>query len=74
MNLVKLMNLNVPYKALFMRNTGDNTPDETLKRNWLIGYPLIMERVLFIIDDRQKIVDMWRREGFTCFQVAPGNF
>jgi hypothetical protein len=26
------------------------------------------------VDDRQKVVDMWRAEGLTCFQVAPGDF
>lgn len=29
---------------------------------------------LYIYDDRQKVVDMWRSKGLTCFQVAPGNF
>ena len=30
--------------------------------------------VLMCVDDRQKVVDMWRSEGLTCFQVAPGDF
>ena len=30
--------------------------------------------VLMTVDDRQKVVDMWRAEGLTCFQVAPGDF
>ena len=27
-----------------------------------------------VADDRQKVVDMWREIGLTCFQVAPGDF
>ena len=25
-------------------------------------------RVLFVVDDRQRVVDMWRAEGITCLQ------
>ena len=32
------------------------------------------DKVLFVLDDRQQVVDMWRRNGLTCLQVAPGNF
>ena len=27
-----------------------------------------------IFDDRKKVVDMWRQEGLTCFEVEEGNF
>lgn len=30
--------------------------------------------VLYVLDDRQQVVDMWRAIGLTCFQVAIGNF
>jgi hypothetical protein len=61
----------VPFNNLRMRPEKDYTPDDELKRGWLksLGY-----LPLFVLDDRQKVVDMWRREGLTCFQVAPGNF
>ena len=58
----------------FMRPDGDYTPDEVLKRGWLESRPKILERVFLVIDDRQKVVDMWREMGLTCFQVAPGKF
>ena len=32
------------------------------------------DRVLFVLDDRDQVVDMWRRNGLTCFQVAEGDF
>jgi len=27
-----------------------------------------------VFDDRQQVVDMWRANGLTTFQVADGNF
>ena len=48
-------------------------PDEILKKEMLDTF-VDKEYVLMTVDDRQKVVDMWRAEGLTCFQVAPGNF
>lgn len=57
------------FHALFLlRQENDNTPDQELKRAWLHAYG--KERVLFTVDDRQKVVDMWREEGITCLQCA----
>ena len=63
---------NVPWSRLFMRPIKDFTPDDVLKQNWLndIG----KDDVLCTFDDRNKVVDMWRNNGITCFQVADGNF
>ena len=30
--------------------------------------------VFAVFDDRQQVVDMWRQNGLTCFQVADGDF
>jgi hypothetical protein len=57
---------------LLMRPENDYTPDDQLKAKWLDE--LGAHNVLFTVDDRQKVVDMWRSRGLTCFQVAPGNF
>jgi len=29
---------------------------------------------LFVLDDRDQVVNMWREQGFKCLQVAEGNF
>jgi hypothetical protein len=63
---------NVPYNHLRMRAAGDFTLDEELKRQWITEYDL--SQILCVLDDRQKVVDMWRSLGLTCFQVAPGDF
>ena len=48
-------------------------PDEILKKKMLDTF-VDKDDVLMCVDDRQKVVDMWRDEGLTCFQVAPGDF
>jgi beta-phosphoglucomutase-like phosphatase (HAD superfamily) len=64
----------IPYEQLIMRHVGDFRPDDVLKRHWLVNGTLPKERVLMVFDDRDKVVEMWRREGLTCAQVAPGDF
>ena len=48
-------------------------PDEILKKEMLDTF-VDKDDVFMTVDDRQKVVDMWRAEGLTCFQVAPGDF
>jgi len=57
---------------LWMRPQGSFTPDDVLKRTWLDE--LGADNVFCVFDDRDKVVRMWRDNGLTCFQVAPGNF
>lgn len=59
---------------LRMREHDDFTPDDILKKSWLDEFFPDKSQVLCVFDDRDKVVNMWRREGLTCFQVAPGNF
>ena len=60
------------YK-LYMRKDGDFRPDHEVKQE-ILDSSIDKDRVLFVLDDRQQVVDMWRRNGLTCFQVAEGNF
>mgnify|MGYP001365343870 FL=1 len=48
-------------------------PDEILKKEMLDTF-VDIDDVFMCVDDRQKVVDMWRENGLTCFQVAPGDF
>ena len=48
-------------------------PDEILKKKMLDTF-VDKDDVFLTVDDRQKVVDMWRDNGLTCFQVAPGDF
>ena len=57
-----------------MRDHGDYTSDDELKWRWLQDARREGQGPDLVFDDRQKVVDMWRRKGVTCFQVAEGNF
>lgn len=65
----------VQFDQIKMR---ENTPkgkyisDIDLKQKWLneIG----QENILCVFDDRKKLVEMWRKNNLTCFQVAEGDF
>ena len=48
-------------------------PDEILKKHMLDLFVDIND-VFLVVDDRQKVVDMWRSLGLTVFQVAEGDF
>ena len=54
-----------------MRPDKDYTPDDILKEQWLKNCP---HKIDLVIDDRKKVVEMWRRNGIICAQVAPGDF
>lgn len=64
----------VPYDGLTMRPTGNFVDDHLLKPQWAEEMMLTPDRVLCIFEDRQRMVDRWRQLGYSCFQVAPGNF
>ena len=56
---------------LLMRETGDSRPDEIVKKEMLDKIQTFY-KVIVVFDDRQKVVDMWRANGLTCFQVNAG--
>jgi predicted kinase len=60
--------------SLHMRPEGDKRPDEIIKKE--LYYQIVDGRynVLFILDDRKKVIDMWRSLGLPCFEVRPGYF
>jgi len=48
-------------------------PDEILKKAMLDTFVDIND-VFLVVDDRDKVVKMWRELGLNTFQVAPGDF
>ncbi len=48
-------------------------PDEILKKKMLDLF-VNSNDVFLVVDDRDKVVKMWRDLGFKTFQVAKGNF
>lgn len=51
---------------VLLRPRGSAVKDTELKRRWLHGFG--KEKILFAVDDRKRVVDMWREEGITCLQ------
>lgn len=62
------------YTKLFMRKEGDNRPDEVVKEEIFNKNIRGNYNVKFVLDDRNKVVDMWRQLGLKCLQVAEGDF
>lgn len=69
-----LVRNNVCFIELFMRKTGDFRKDYIVKREIYDNEIRGKYNVLFVLDDRDRNVRMWRDAGLTCFQVADGNF
>lgn len=67
-------NLGLAYTALYMRPTGDMRKDDIVKEEIYLTQIMNKYNVSFVLDDRNRVVDMWRRNGLTCLQVADGNF
>lgn len=60
---------------LTMRQEGDYTPDDILKKQWLDDMLVDdRRRLVAVFDDRDRVVQMWRANGVACFQVADGEF
>jgi len=65
---------NISYKECFMRRTDDERKDSIIKKEIYDQYIRNTYNVVFVVEDRQRNVDMFRSLGLTVFQVAPGNF
>lgn len=59
---------------LIMRQNTDNRPDWVVKREIYLSQIYPYYRVLFCLDDRQQVVDMYRDLGLTVMQVNDGRF
>lgn len=58
-----------------MRPHLDTRPDYIVKQE-MYDNMLIEDknRLIAVFDDRQQVVDMWRKNKVTCYQVAKGNY
>lgn len=62
------------YDHLYMRKADDNRPDYIVKREIYEQYIQGKYNVLFVLDDRNQVVELWRSLGLVCLQVADGDF
>jgi len=71
---------NIPFDEFYMRDhtlvdeKGNKLDDTIIKRN--IYEEMIKPRfnVRFVLDDRDRVVKMWREQGLKVLQVAEGDF
>jgi predicted kinase len=62
-----------PRLSLTMRRDGDFTGDEIIKEQMYRDHIEGKYNVLFIFDDRPKVVRMWHRLGLPVFNVGSGR-
>ena len=62
----------VNYHDLLLRKNNDRRSDTDIKREILAN--LDKSKILFVVEDRGRVVEMWRSEGLVCLQCAPGEF
>jgi hypothetical protein len=65
----------IKYDKIFMREAGNNEKDSVIKRRLYDTYINGQYDIQFVLDDRNQVVDMWRKDlGLTCLQVDYGDF
>ena len=64
----------IPFSHLLMRADNDSRADHLVKEEILDQLLAQGAEIAFTVDDRQQVVDMWRRRGITCLQCDVGDF
>ncbi len=64
----------VLYHKLFMRLDDDTRDDATVKEEIYKQNIEGKYNVLWVFDDRDRVVKMWRKQELPCYQVYYGNF
>ncbi len=64
----------IPWDALYMRREGDRRDDDIVKFELLEQIYEAGYNPLLVLEDRDRVVKMWRAAGLRCLQVAPGDF
>lgn len=60
--------------TLIMRADGDRRPDTDVKRDTLQALRASGINPDIAIEDRKRVVEMYRAEGLICLQCAEGNY
>ena len=64
----------VDFDELVMRKEDDARNDALIKEELLEEKIMSRFNILFVLDDRDRVVQMWRDKGIDCFQVDYGSF
>lgn len=66
--------LGIPPERLLMRPQSNYDSDARIKLRLAEEAGLRPENTLLVLEDRDKMVEAWRKAGFRCLQVRPGTF
>lgn len=64
----------IPFSRVTMRADKDQRADHVIKQEILNAFLAEGHDIAFTVDDRQQVVDMWRRNGIMCLQCDVGDF
>ena len=64
----------IPFDHIFTRKDKDFREDSIVKKEIYDNYIKDFWNVNFVMDDRDRVVDMWRSIGLKTLQVSPGDF
>ena len=64
----------IPFDEMYMRADKDFRSDHIIKEEILGRLLALGKQIQFVVDDRQQVVDMWRRNGITVLQCDVGDF
>lgn len=66
-----LIENDVPCDSFIMRNQGDFRHDVLVKPELIAD---LKDRIFFIVEDRNSMVNKWRELGYNVLQCADGDF
>lgn len=68
----------VEFAEISMRPETDWTPDVECKWNQAVAFfgseQAVIDNTFLVLDDRDKVVEMWRNKGLTCLQPRLGDY
>lgn len=64
----------IPFHGVYMRVPTDKRQDTLVKQELYETHIRPFYQILFVLEDRKRVCEMWRKCGLTVFQVAEGNY
>lgn len=64
----------IHFDKIYFRKRKDNRKDSIIKEEIFEEKIKNKYEILFVIDDRKQVVEMWRKKGLVCLQCDWGEF
>ena len=65
---------NIGYDELYMNTDERGVPDHLFKKSVYENFIRGRIDIAFVVEDRTRVVDMWRQLGLVCLQCELGDF